>query len=554
MTGWTRFAAAAAAGLALLGSGSGALAQHEVRVARVEPKDAQTMRAFVTVNDVNGQALAGLGDSAFEVTSDGVPVATAEPMRFAEAGEGVATVMLIDASGSMTGVHLQEAKRAAKAYVDQMGPDDRVAVIAFHNEIVDYAKLTGDRSILHVAIDNIERKRRGGTVLFSAIAHGLDIAGRLSKPATRVVLVMSDGKNEAKGYTDADCIHKANELGVPIMAVGYAPNAADKGFRRFLEKLARETHGRYHSAERAQDLSGVFSRVRQELGESYVIDVPLPDGQLDGKQHKLAVSVRPPGGEAVIGRNTFEAPFGNAAPASAAGVKDPGVAKDPGSADLGLIFALAAGGGLLLLLGIVLMRRQSAPSFDDESVEVAIDWPNEEPQAAMPAPVAARPPRPERKTSIEEPAKPIAKRRTVVDAPVLEDSGGAAGPDASPASAPRKRKKRMTRVLGAGQAAAYSGGALVVQKGGPAGARFPISLGTTLLGADTECAVCLPAPTISGQHARLELTATSASVEDLGSTNGTFVNDRPVDGKSDIVPGGELRLGEVVFTFEVTAA
>lgn len=54
---------------------------------------------------------------------------------------------------------------------------------------------------------------------------------------------------------------------------------------------------------------------------------------------------------------------------------------------------------------------------------------------------------------------------------------------------------------------------------------------------------------VSAVHARLERHGTAVTVADLGSTNGTFVNERPVR-RADLVPGARLRIGETTFLYE----
>ncbi|GIW10562.1 MAG: hypothetical protein KatS3mg061_1619 [Dehalococcoidia bacterium] len=55
---------------------------------------------------------------------------------------------------------------------------------------------------------------------------------------------------------------------------------------------------------------------------------------------------------------------------------------------------------------------------------------------------------------------------------------------------------------------------------------FVLRPGEYLIGRLPECEIALPHPTVSGRHARLRLTEGQVLIEDLGSTNGTAVNQR----------------------------
>ena len=66
------------------------------------------------------------------------------------------------------------------------------------------------------------------------------------------------------------------------------------------------------------------------------------------------------------------------------------------------------------------------------------------------------------------------------------------------------------------------------------------------IGRDPECEICLDNAGISRHHARIERTPGGYVVEDLGSANGTFLNDQPVRreflGHDDVVQIGKFAL------------
>lgn len=67
------------------------------------------------------------------------------------------------------------------------------------------------------------------------------------------------------------------------------------------------------------------------------------------------------------------------------------------------------------------------------------------------------------------------------------------------------------------------------------------------LGRGTLADFVLDAPLVSRAHCRLLVTDGQLVVEDLGSTNGTFVNDRPVQ-RAILKIGDRLRAGRVDLT------
>jgi len=75
------------------------------------------------------------------------------------------------------------------------------------------------------------------------------------------------------------------------------------------------------------------------------------------------------------------------------------------------------------------------------------------------------------------------------------------------------------------------------------------------IGRAPENSIQLDEPSVSGRHAELALTAENVYLKDLGSTNGTLVNDRPVT-DVPLRAGDRIRFGKVeaYFEYEVASA
>lgn len=70
------------------------------------------------------------------------------------------------------------------------------------------------------------------------------------------------------------------------------------------------------------------------------------------------------------------------------------------------------------------------------------------------------------------------------------------------------------------------------------GMEFPLA-GSMLLGRDGRAGIVVPAASVSTRHASIERVTGGWKIADLGSTNGTFVNGRGIDGHGAILRGGE---------------
>ena len=83
----------------------------------------------------------------------------------------------------------------------------------------------------------------------------------------------------------------------------------------------------------------------------------------------------------------------------------------------------------------------------------------------------------------------------------------------------------------------------------PPGAAFTLDAVTTL-GRDVNNAIVVDDPFASSDHAVLTFRSGAWYVEDLGSTNGTFVNGVPVERVAPVGFGDELQVGEVRFRLD----
>jgi DNA-binding winged helix-turn-helix (wHTH) protein len=72
---------------------------------------------------------------------------------------------------------------------------------------------------------------------------------------------------------------------------------------------------------------------------------------------------------------------------------------------------------------------------------------------------------------------------------------------------------------------------------------LPLQAGEHLAGRDPDCSLVIDGSSVSRKHARITVLGGNATVEDLGSTNGTFVNGRQVHEPTQIAPGDELLFG-----------
>ncbi|HVS38815.1 MAG TPA: FHA domain-containing protein, partial [Gemmataceae bacterium] len=89
--------------------------------------------------------------------------------------------------------------------------------------------------------------------------------------------------------------------------------------------------------------------------------------------------------------------------------------------------------------------------------------------------------------------------------------------------------------------------ALISTKGPHAGQRYPLDADGTLIGRQPDVAVYLDSLSVSRHHARVVCENGSYFIEDLGSSNGTFLNGSRMSGRAPLTERDELRIGPHTF-------
>src|SRR5262245_26480496 len=83
------------------------------------------------------------------------------------------------------------------------------------------------------------------------------------------------------------------------------------------------------------------------------------------------------------------------------------------------------------------------------------------------------------------------------------------------------------------------------------GRTIPLADGKHIAGRDLDSSIWLDSPRVSRRHARIIVEAERATIEDLGSKNGTFLRSGCVEGATMLQPGDTIRIGPFTLTFNL---
>jgi DNA-binding winged helix-turn-helix (wHTH) protein len=81
---------------------------------------------------------------------------------------------------------------------------------------------------------------------------------------------------------------------------------------------------------------------------------------------------------------------------------------------------------------------------------------------------------------------------------------------------------------------------------------FALGVGENVVGREEDVAVRIDAPGVSRRHARIMVTGTEVTLEDLGSKNGTYLHEQRLEAPAALRDGDTFRLGRLLLVFRST--
>ncbi len=256
---------------------------YDVRIEQVDAGEFPLVTLYVTVTEPSsGEIISGLKQEQFFITEDGQSV---EIVRFSAGNPGpISTVLAIDRSGSMSDEgKLVGAKQAAHAFVDEMRPQDQVALVVFDSRVTTWQNFSTDQDLLHRRIDALAAN--GGTAWHDSVWYTVDLMSGVT--GRRNAILLSDGMDESSSRSLSSTIRHAREMEVAIHAISLG-NRVD---RRNLQRMADETGGTYHHSPRADQLRALYESFAENAQREYVITVRSDRASYDGTRRGLQVTV-----------------------------------------------------------------------------------------------------------------------------------------------------------------------------------------------------------------------------------------------------------------------
>jgi hypothetical protein len=463
--------------------------------------------------------------AALHLTVDGKDCGTASKVeRFGESGHGVAADFAIDVSGSMRGGPLNAIKAGLTHFADKAGKNDRVSIQTLADDTRTDVKWEDPSDKLRPALQALAARGRL-TRLWDGL---LDALGKFpDKPATRRLIVISDGHDEGSQHSEQEVIKKALELQIPIDAIGVT--RSNPIYLQSLQQLATSTGGHFRSAATEQQLEQFVGSGIERIKSLPLAEFEAKDIKGDGNSHNFLVAWKPAGKE-------IPWRFSATLPKVEEFWESPWL----------WIGALAAA-ALLLVIFLLTQKKKPLPVMPAPS-----------PMAPRPSPAAPAPtpaPQPTFKPNAPRPfVPPVSPQQTPQPA-------AQASPEPAPTPAPNQRPpviKARTQISHSFPPPSPQSPTawLLCEDGFAKGSQFPIHSVEFWIGSLNNNSLCIPGdPTVSGNHACIVFEHGILGIFDHNSTNGTRVNNQTVlDTRQLLRPGDRIRIGRSTFVLLATQA
>jgi Ca-activated chloride channel homolog len=229
------------------------------------------VRLNASVIDGSGRTIDTLAKDAFHVYEDGVPQTI---LSFRHEDLPVSLGILIDSSGSMYDKK-QAVDAASINLVKLSNHEDEAFLVDFNSEAYIDEDFTNDIAKLDEGLKM--SKVGGGTALYDALVASADYLSKNGKRPKQVLLVITDGEDNASSATLEQAIERVQDLDGPaIYCIGLlfgedTDRRESRHAKEVLSELAEQTGGQAYFPRSLKEVSEITAEVAQDIRTQYTI-------------------------------------------------------------------------------------------------------------------------------------------------------------------------------------------------------------------------------------------------------------------------------------------
>ena len=222
-----------------------------------------------TVIDQKGHPVQGLKQSDFRVWEDNAPQRISS-FRFQDLP--VSMGILIDNSGSMLDKRTA-VNRAAMNLLRDSNRQDTAFVVNFNDHAYLDQGFTTDLVALNRGLSHFDS--RGTTALYDAVAASADELTKHAKYQKQVLLIVSDGADNASRLSEREAVQRVQSLAGPVVySIGLLYDTDAKEYQQAhdaLQTLSDDTGGIAYFPRSLDEVNQIASDVAMDIRNQYTV-------------------------------------------------------------------------------------------------------------------------------------------------------------------------------------------------------------------------------------------------------------------------------------------
>ncbi len=288
--------------LAMAGQGGADEAFRLMRVGRLHlddvvpaSTDQDTVELYLRAETIIGEPLDQLRPSSLAVRDNGEMIDSSRIQLelLAESGLGTSSVLVLDTGRALGGEPFEQAKAAARQFLERMGEFDHVAIVSFGDDVEVVSDFGAPRTEARFGLEELQVQSKS---LSKLVWDGANRAVELLRarpaglPRRAFIILFSDGR-------DSNSVHSLEEVGdlarggpnqarMPIFTIGYSRFGG--GGLKDLDGLAQGTGGSAFQASSPDELARFFDEIWKRMTHSFVVRYA---GEMDGERHTVEITL-----------------------------------------------------------------------------------------------------------------------------------------------------------------------------------------------------------------------------------------------------------------------
>jgi VWFA-related protein len=248
-------------------------------------KEVEEVALRAIVVDQQNHLISGLNRDAFSIYEDGK---LQQMTSFHQENAPLALGILIDNSGSMRPKR-QKVNEAVLDLVSTSNPGDEVFVVNFGDQYYLDQDFTDDVGKLTAALNKVET--RGTTALYDAIVASAAHVRQGAKIQKRVLLVVTDGRDNASQDTLEETMRQLQRENAPVVYViaFVDENAAASSTIRALQAITLNSGGAAYFPKDLDQVGAITKRIAYDIRYQYVIGYKSSNPKTEHAYHKIEV-------------------------------------------------------------------------------------------------------------------------------------------------------------------------------------------------------------------------------------------------------------------------